>query len=92
MTRRTLRASKLVNPCARNHGQPNNAKRKRLQTDVLEVKKDMSIVNERVGSIDMRLSVVEVHISGLMASSRYVDIEIDRPGDRVEILKDKPDD
>lgn len=61
---------------------------KNIQTDVSVLKSDVSVMKENIGRIDMRLGAVESHMSGFMATSRYLEIEVNELRGRVEAPED----
>lgn len=56
-----------------------------------QLQSDMATVKEHLGSMNIRLNTVESHVAVFMASSRYIDSEIDTIRGRIEALEeDKP--
>jgi hypothetical protein len=58
-----------------------------IQADLSVVKSDVAVLKERTGKIDIRLGIVEAHMSGFMSSARYLEREIDQLRGRVEALE-----
>ena len=50
---------------------------------------DIATVKEHLGSMNMRLTAVESHMAGFMATSRYIDAEIDGLRGRVEAIEEE---
>ena len=62
---------------------------RQLQGDMTILKRDMSSVKEHLGSMNIRLTAVESHMAGFMATSRFMEAEIDSLRGRVESLEEE---
>lgn len=58
-----------------------------VQSDIAVLKADTAILKETTGKTDIRLKVVEAHMTGFMSSARYLETEIDQLRGRVEALE-----
>ena len=51
------------------------------------VSSDISVLKETTGRIDIRLKIVEAHMTGFMSSAKYLETEIDALRGRIEALE-----
>lgn len=64
---------------------------KNMQSDLAVMKTDIIMIKENSRKIDQRMSAMESHMAGLMATSRYHDGEMDELRGRVEHIENQPD-
>lgn len=53
-----------------------------VQSGIADLKADMAIVKENTSRTDIRLKIVEAHMTGFMSSARYLENEINALQDR----------
>lgn len=62
-----------------------------FQSNIASMKTDIATAKEHLGAISIRLTAVESHMSGFMATSKYHEMELDELRGRIEALEGKPD-
>ena len=60
----------------------------RLEEGQAEANGEIATVKDHMGAMNMRLAAVESHMSGFMATSRSLDLELDFLRERIEALEE----
>lgn len=59
-----------------------------MQSDVATLKSDVAALKDSVAKIDLRLKIVESHMTGFMSSAKYQEHELNELRGRVEALEE----
>jgi len=59
-----------------------------IQGDIASIKSDIGAVKDNTAKIDLRLKIVESHMTGFMSSAKYLEHEINELRGRVEALEE----